>query len=98
MTEPSPERLRDLMVRYGFTEKEARIYLHLDEAERLLDDLVHQDRKERSSGSQIGAIIWRDTHVHEAFSTLHRRLAMRVLKRLYPKGYGYVPPEGEEDE
>lgn len=94
MTEPTPERLQEVMDNFGYTEQEARIAIYLDEAERLLDEL----REENDPGAKLANVIWRETHTHEHFNALHRVLAMRVLRRNYPKGWGYSPPRDDEEE
>jgi hypothetical protein len=84
-----------MMDEFGFTEQEARISIYLREAENLLEELMREDSSE-SGVSILGNIVWRETHITEYFRALHRELAMRVLRRTYPKGWGYIPPEEEE--
>jgi hypothetical protein len=95
LTEPTPEQLKDAMERFGFTEQEARIFVHLNEAERLLDQLTIGETSESDEGSVLGDIIWSETHIHEAFNSLYRRLGVRVLRRRYPEGWG--GPRNPED-
>lgn len=90
--DPPPERLQDLMKRYGFTEQEARIAVHLEEAENLLTAL----ERERYPGTKLGYLVWTETHVREHFRALHRRLGLQVLRRDYPEGWGYVPPQDDD--
>jgi hypothetical protein len=92
VTEPTPERLQETMEKYGLTDQEARIYLHLSEARKLFVDSTEKDYPEPS----LGNIIWRETHTYEHFRALFRELAIRVLSRNYPEGWGYVPPRDEE--
>ena len=80
------------MEKFGLTEKEARILVHLEEAEKLFDEL----RDEVDPVASLGRIIWAETHTHEDFNSLYRRLGMLVLRRNYPDGCGYVPPKNEE--
>jgi hypothetical protein len=94
MTEPTPERLQDLMRRYGFTEREARVSEHLLQAENLLTELEREDQPSYS----IGHFVWRETHVREHFNALRRQLGLRVLRRNYPEGWGYRPPKDDEEE
>jgi|SRR5919107_2561776 primosomal protein N'' len=94
MIEPSPEHLQERMDKFGFTEQEARISIYLDIAEELLDELM----EESDPQSSIARIIWTETHTHEHFNALHRQLALRVLRRNYPEGWGYVPPGDHEEE
>ena len=75
------------MERFGFTEHEARVFIHLNEAERLLEQLTTEDAPESNEGAMLGDIIWTETHTHEAFNALYRRLGMRVLRRRYPEGW-----------
>jgi hypothetical protein len=82
------------MEKFGFTEREARVSIYLDEAENLLTEL----ELETFPGPNIGHIVWRETHVREHFRALHRQLAIRVLRRDYPEGWGYRPAEGDEEE
>lgn len=101
MTEPTPERLQDTMDRFGFTEREARIFVYLQEAEKLLLELTREGSIESSPGSpmpRLGSIIWTETHMHEHFSALRRELGMSVLRRRYPKGWGYVASEDEDQD
>ncbi len=97
MTEPTPEQLQKRMDEFGFTEPEARISIHLEKAEKLLEELTREGVSE-SGASLLGHIVWRETHISEYFRALHRELAMRVLRRNYPKGWGYVPPESEDQD
>ena len=83
------------MDEFGFTEQEARISIHLEEAERLLEELMREETPD-SGASLLARIVWRETHINEYFRALHRELAMRVLRRNYPKGWGYVHPAEEE--
>ncbi len=93
MTEPTPERLQEMMKKFGFTEREARIAIHLEEAEDLFTEL----ERERYPGPNIGHFVWRETHVREQFNALHRRLGLRVLRRDYPEGWGYIPSKDNEE-
>lgn len=98
MTEPTPERLQDAMERFGFTEQEARVFTHLNEAQRLLERLTMvEDVSEPNEGSMLGNVIWTETHTHEAFNALYRRLGIRVLRRRYPEGWGAPRSRGDED-
>lgn len=94
MTEPTPERLRKRMEEFGYTEPEARVSIHLEEAEDLLTEL----ERESNPGYSVGHFVWRETHVREHFRALHRQLGVRVLRRDYPEGWGYVPPREDEEE
>ncbi len=94
MTEPSSEQLQEKMKKFGFTEQEARISLHLDKAEELLDELMEESDPDLG----ITQIIWSETHIHEHFNALHRQLGLRVLHRDYPEGWGYEDPLDDEEE
>jgi hypothetical protein len=85
------------MDEFGLTEQEARVSIHLEEAEKLLEELMREGASE-SGTDLLALIIWRETHVAEHFRALHRELAMRVLRRNYPEGWGYVPPEDEDQD
>jgi hypothetical protein len=101
VTEPTPERLQEAIDRYGFTEQEARIFVYLEEAEKLLLELTRERSIETSSGSpmpRLGSIIWKETHMHEHFSALRRELALSVLSRDYPQGWGYIAPEQNDED
>jgi hypothetical protein len=87
-----------MMDDFGYTEQEARIAIHLDKAEELLDQLMRGNDTESGSASLLGHIVWTETHTHEHFNALRRRLGMRVLGRNYPKGWGHVPPENNEEQ
>jgi len=87
------------MERFGFTEQEARVYVHLNEAERLLDRLtMGEDVSEADEGSVLGHIVWSETHTFEAFNALYRRLGLRVLRRRYPEGWGSFKRSADEDQ
>lgn len=96
MTEPTPDELQERIANFGFTEKEARISLYLEKAEELFDQLSREYEDEDDPGDLLARLIWAETHTHEYFSALHRKLGIRVLSRHYPKGWGYVPPESED--
>ena len=93
MTEPGSDRVREAMERFGYTEKEARAAAHLDDAERLFDEL----RREYEPEPDLAAIIWAQTHTHEHFNALRRRLGVGVLRRDYPEGWGRLDPLEDED-
>ena len=84
------------MDNFGFTEQEARVSIYLDRAEELLDELMRERVSDDEGGSLLAHIVWTETHTHEHFNALRRYLALRVLRRNYPKGWGYTPPEEEE--
>ena len=81
-----------MMGKFGYTEKEARVAIHLEDAERLLVELTRED----DSMTELGNIIWRETHTREHFRALHRQLGIFVLRRDYPEGWGYVSPENDD--
>lgn len=94
MTEPAPERVEDLMRRFGYTEREARVAIYLREAEDLLTEL----ERETFPGPNIGHLVWRETHVREHFSALRRLLGIRVLRRDYPEGWGQLPGRDDQED
>jgi hypothetical protein len=91
--EISQERVEDVMQRFGYTEPEARVAIHLGEAENLLTEL----EREAYSGPKIAHYVWRETHLRENFKALRKVLGIRVLRRDYPEGWGHVPPKEEEE-
>ncbi len=97
MTEPTPERLQEKMDEFGLTEQEARISVHLEIAEDLLTELRREGVAD-SGAAMLGDMVWRETHIREHFRALHKELAMRVLRRNYPKGWGYAPPKDDDQD
>jgi hypothetical protein len=83
-----------MMDKFGYTEREARVAMHLDRAEALLTELA----RENNPGSDLGHIIWKETHIREHIRALRRELGMFVLYRDYPQGWGYIPPKDNEME
>lgn len=85
-----------MMSKFGYAEREARVAIYLEEAERLLTELTEED----DSVSDLGNIIWKETHTREHFRALHRQLGVFVLRRDYPEGWGYVHlrGDGEKDQ
>jgi hypothetical protein len=52
-----------------------------------------------SSGAPVlGLIVWKEAHIGGHFRALDKELAIRVLRRNYPKGRGYVPTENNEED
>lgn len=84
------------METFGFTEQEARIFVHLDEAERLLEELTREEGSEGTPSALLGNVIWRETHTRELFAGLYRRLGIRVLRRRYPEGWGAPRPKEDD--
>lgn len=95
MTEVDRDELRARIEKFGLTEQEARVSIYLDEAEKLLTELERQDEPQQHS---LGHLIWRETHVREQFRALQRHLAIRVLRRDYPDGWGYRRPTVDDEE
>jgi hypothetical protein len=96
VTELTPEQLQQRMDEFGLTEQEARISIHLEIAEDLLEELMREGAAE-SGAAMLGNIVWRETHISEYFRALHRELAMRVLHRDYPTGWKRVRPQDEDE-
>ena len=94
LTEVDRDELQARMEKFGFTEQDARVSIYLDEAEDLLTKLEREDQREHS----MGHLLWRETHVREHFRALARHLAIRVLRRDYPDGWGYKPFGDDEEE
>ena len=86
------------MNNYGFTEQEARIFILLDKAEDLLDELMRARYPDEDGGGLLAHIVWTETHTHEHFNALRRHLGLSILRRNYPKGWGYIPPEDENED
>lgn len=93
MTEPTPERVRAEMEKFGFTEQEARAFIYLAEARDLFAELT----EEADSTASLQNIVWRDTHTFEHFRALFRSLGMRVLQRKYPEGWGNTSNDEDEE-
>lgn len=72
------------MEKFGFTDKEARAFVHLVEARDLFAELAEVT----DSTTRLQNVVWRDTHTFEHFRALFRTLAIRVLEREYPDGWG----------
>lgn len=99
MTDPTSERLQEMMSKFGFTEKEARVAIHLEEAEKLLRELTREDNSmSGSSMPKLGSIVWIETHTREHFRALRRQLGVFVLRRDYPEGWGYTPVKDENEQ
>ncbi len=100
--EESREQLEELMRRYGYNEDEAQAAYHLHKAWDLFIKLYAQEAEGRladaaRSGEEeterILAQVSHDTtfayiHIEAHFHELQRLLAMRVLSRDYPDGWG----------
>jgi hypothetical protein len=98
MTEPTPEQVQERMERLGLTEKEARVSVHLEQAQRLLFELMDEENSGESGTAKFAGLILRETHIREHFRSLNRELAVRVLRRDYPEGWGYMPPRDDDQE
>lgn len=80
------------MRRFGFEEKEAEALYHLDKARDLFDEISVGDEK------GFAKLLFFEMDAGTLFRQLRRHLAMRVLRRNYPEGWGYVPPTDDEEE
>ncbi len=108
--EENSEHLADLMRRYGYTQKEAQAAYHLDKAWVLLVELHLEtveeepddtypdiEQETRKFWEAIENKIFEHIHIHTHFRELHRFLGMRVLRRIYPKGWEAADAsEGDE--
>ena len=83
--EENPEVITDIARKTGTTEDEARAIYHLTEAERLLS-VIHSDVTK-----DLGTIM----SIRQHFDALYSSLALRVVAREYPEGWGEAP-EGPE--
>ncbi len=92
MTQPTPEQLQDLMRRFGYEEKEAEAHYHLQKARDLFDEIFVRDEQ-----SNFAALLLHEMDAGVVFKGLGRKLAMRVLRRKYPEGWGHVAPRDDEE-
>jgi hypothetical protein len=83
--EQNPEVVADIARKTGTTEDEARAIYHLTEAERLLSVIYSGATKD------LGTII----SIRQHFDALYSSIALRVVARDYPEGWGEAP-EGPE--
>lgn len=90
MTGPTHEELQDLIERFGFEEKEAEAFYHLNKARDLFDELSVGDER------RFAKLLFFEMDAGTLFRQLRRHLAVRVLRRNYPEGWGYIPPEDTE--
>jgi hypothetical protein len=79
--EENPEVITDIARKTGTTEDEARAIYHLTEAERLLS-VIHSD-----VAKDLGTIV----SIRQHFDALYSSLALRVVARDYPEGWGEAP-------
>ncbi len=82
MEENYLEVIADIAQKTGTTEEEARAIYHLTQAERLLSAMYSDVRKD------LGTIM----SVRQHFDALYSSIALRVVTRDYPEGWG----EGSE--
>ena len=83
--EENPQVIADIARKTGTTENEARAIYHLTEAERLLSVIYSDVTKD------LGMIM----SIHQHFDALYSSIALRVVGRDYPEGWGEAP-EGPE--
>jgi hypothetical protein len=81
----NPEVITDIARKTGTTEDEARAIYHLTEAERLLSVIYSDVTKD------LGTIV----SIRQHFDALYSSIALRVVARDYPEGWGEAP-EGPE--
>jgi hypothetical protein len=80
--EPDRDYIEDRMRRYGLEEEaEARLVYHLAQAEDIFDALY-------SSETGISAGLYKQIHIRSHFNALRQQLAVRVVQRDYPEGWG----------
>jgi hypothetical protein len=83
--EENSEVVADITRKTGTTEDEARAIYHLTEAERLLSVIYSDTTKD------LGTIM----SIRQHFDALYSSIALRVVARDYPEGWG-EGPEGPE--
>ncbi len=83
--EENPEVVADIARKTGTTEDEARAIYHLTQAERLLSAIYSGATKD------LGTSMF----IRQHFDALYSSLALRVVARDYPEGWGEAP-EGPE--
>ena len=83
--EENPEVVADIARKTGTTEDEARAIYHLTEAEQLLSAIYSGATKD------LGTIMF----IRQHFDALYSTIALRVVARDYPEGWGEAP-EGPE--
>jgi signal transduction histidine kinase len=83
--EPGREEVEGLMRRNGLTEKEAEAAYHLRRAKELFEELYAAEDDDPARG--FVARVYNDIHFGH-FGALNRYLAMRVVRRDHPKGWG----------
>ena len=105
------KEIADYMQNFGFSEKEAVVFWHIQQAQNLLSELRQADinkemdrqdemGEERSAEDSIYDLITDvaidESRVWSHFSAIRRELAIRVLQRNYPQGWGSAPGPAEE--
>ena len=84
--EENPEVITDIARKTGTREDEARAIYHLTEAERLLSIMYSGARKD------LGTIM----SIRQHFDALYSSIALRVVARDYPEGWGEAPGGPEQ--
>ena len=86
MEENYLEAITDIVQKTGTTEDEARAIYHLTQAERLLSAMYSDATKD------LAAIM----SVRQNFDALYSSIALRVVARDYPEGWGEAPQGSEQ--
>ena len=83
--EENPEVIADIARKTGTTGEEARAIYHLTQAERLLSIIYSDARKD------LGTVM----SIRQHFDALYSSIALQVVARDYPEGWGEAA-EGPE--
>ena len=84
--EENPEVVANIARKTGTTEDEARAIYHLTEAERLLSVVYSNVTKDLGTTMSI----------RQHFDALYSSIALRVVARDYPEGWGEAPGGPEQ--
>ena len=84
--EENPEVIADIARKTGTTEDEARAIYHLTEAEQLLSAMYSDVTRD------LGTIM----SIRQHFDALYSSIALQVVARDYPEGWGAAPEDLEQ--
>jgi hypothetical protein len=88
--EPDRDYIADRMIRFGLGEAEARALYHLAQAEDIFDALY-------SSEPGLATEVRKEIYIRSHFDALRKQLALLVIQRDYPEGWGRGPSAEPED-
>jgi hypothetical protein len=106
MNEQVREEIEGLKRDYGFEEDEAEAFWHLQQAGKRMNAMWRSDLREEMARYEgrddeegqkhavllHGAARWHSRALHH-FAALRRELGVRVLRRDYPDGWGWIREE-----